>query len=152
MKNSNGGDSFVRRFANTSKVVAGVGNFSSRYSFKNTKNRGCILEKLEKVVRRKRKTEFRDNVKSSSKVVNKKSFVNSTKRSRSDLVYLVRGKDCGKDAWHYVLIDKNKKEMFLAKSRTGSMDVTDYGEVICSGWGKDPPQEVIDKINEEFGL
>ncbi len=65
---------------------------------------------------------------------------------------MVRGKDRGRSAWHYVLVDKDKREMFLAKSRTGSMDVADYGEVLYSGWGEDPSQEIVDKINEEFGI
>lgn len=42
--------------------------------------------------------------------------------------------------------------MFLAKSRTGSIDVADYGEILYSGWGEDPPQAIMDKVNEEFGL
>ncbi|CAK5014006.1 unnamed protein product [Meloidogyne enterolobii] len=54
-------------------------------------------------------------------------------------------------AWHYLLVDKDKKEAFLGKCKTGSMDVANYGQILYSGWGKDPPQDIKDKLNEEYG-
>ncbi|GFR03854.1 uncharacterized protein TNCT_490682, partial [Trichonephila clavata] len=60
--------------------------------------------------------------------------------------YKVRGKDRGQKAWHYVLIDKDKEEMFLEqskkKSKIGLLDVADYGKILYSGWGENPPQSV----------
>ncbi|MFV9838623.1 MAG: hypothetical protein AB8U44_01180 [Aaplasma endosymbiont of Hyalomma asiaticum] len=78
-------------------------------------------------------------------------FAKATKKSRLDCLFLVRGKDKGRPAWHYVLVDKHKREMFLAKSKSGSMDVALYGEILYSGWGENPPEDVVQKIRDEFG-
>ncbi|KJV63794.1 hypothetical protein APHMUC_0072 [Anaplasma phagocytophilum str. ApMUC09] len=41
--------------------------------------------------------------------------------------------------------------MFLAKSKSGSMDVALYGEILYSGWGENPPEDMVQKIKDEFG-
>ncbi|MDG7056466.1 MAG: hypothetical protein LKM44_03195 [Wolbachia endosymbiont of Meromenopon meropis] len=156
MTENNDSNSFIKRFTNRTSNDT-VRSFSRKYL-----SQGAKVHALEEREKRSqlvsKKTESKESfsesgrIKSKSRIVNDRSFANATRRSRSDLIYLVRGKDRGKSAWHYVLIDKNKREMFLAKSRTGSMDVADYGEILYSGWGEDPPQKIIDKINEEFGL
>ncbi|WP_169193100.1 hypothetical protein [Anaplasma platys] len=78
-------------------------------------------------------------------------FAKATKKSRLDCLFLVRGKDKGRPAWHYVLVDKHKREMFLARSKSGSMDVALYGEILYSGWGENPSEDVVQKIKDEFG-
>ena len=69
---------------------------------------------------------------------------NSTKRC-----YLVRGKDKGRAAWHYVLVKKHLLGLFLKLTNGGRLDVADFGAVLRSGWGKDPPEGTIDQILEE---
>ncbi|XP_013392727.1 ankyrin-3-like [Lingula anatina] len=64
-------------------------------------------------------------------------------------VYLVRGKDNNKPAWHYVLVKRRLHSTFMLKTQGGSLDVADYGRVLKSGWGQDPPQDIKTKINEE---
>ncbi|MGL9688293.1 MAG: hypothetical protein ACR5K6_00630 [Wolbachia sp.] len=156
MTENNDNNSFTKRFTNRTPGDTG-GAFSSKYSSQNTKERalgerGKISQLASKKTESKEAFSESGSIKSKSRTVNERSFADATRRSRSDLIYLVRGKDHGRSAWHYVLVDKDKREMFLAKSRTGSMDVADYGEILYSGWGEDPPQEIVDKINEEFGL
>ncbi|WP_168463833.1 hypothetical protein [Wolbachia endosymbiont of Ctenocephalides felis wCfeT] len=156
--NDNDNDSFVKHFARkNSDSTSGGGGFASKYSSGNTKERalgekGKIAELAGQKPQPKEAFSESGGIKSKSKTVNERSHADAARRSRSDLIYLVRGKDRGRSAWHYVLVDKEKREMFLAKSRTGSMDVADYGEILYSGWGEDPSQEIVDKINEEFGL
>ena len=65
-------------------------------------------------------------------------------------VYLVRGKDGDKPAWHYVLVDEDKLGDFKTKVATGTIDVADYGKVLCSGFGKDPPEEKKKIIDMQF--
>ena len=74
------------------------------------------------------------------------------KKSEEDRVYLVRGKDRGKQAWHYVLVvdDEEMVEMFLAKVKSGNVDVADYGQVLKSGWGQEPPDEVREWIKKKY--
>ena len=70
---------------------------------------------------------------------------NSTER-----ISLVRGKDGGEPAWHYVLVNKHVLGLFLKKTQGGSLDVADFGAILRSGWGKDPPVGVtFDKIIHE---
>ena len=69
-------------------------------------------------------------------------------------MYLVRGKDRGKPAWHYVLLvdDEDTINLFKKTVASGTVDVADYGQVLESGWGADPPNEVVDKIDKRFGV
>ena len=64
-------------------------------------------------------------------------------------IYLVRGKDRGKPCWHYVLADKHLLGLFLKKTNEGSLDVRDFGTVLRSGWGQNPPAGTIDQILKE---
>ena len=63
------------------------------------------------------------------------------------LIYTVRGTDRGWDAFHLVLVARTLFKDFKEKIRLGSINVADYGYVIESGWGKDPPDEIIKKLN-----
>ena len=72
--------------------------------------------------------------------------IDFTKRP-SDRIKLVRGKDNGRAAWHYVLVDKELEENFNeAVASTGTVNVAKYGFVIHSGFGKDPPEDFVDKL------
>lgn len=73
------------------------------------------------------------------------------KEDPSKRIYLVRGKDRGKPAWHYVLVEKLLFGLFLKRTRGGSLDVKDFGKVLESGWGVDPPVGTIEKILEDGG-
>ena len=66
----------------------------------------------------------------------------------SQRIYLVRGKDRGKPAWHYVQVEKVLLPLFLRHTNGGDLDVADFGLVLKSGWGKDPPENVQKNINE----
>ena len=70
------------------------------------------------------------------------------KENASERMYLVRGKDRGKPAWHYVLVEKGLEPLFLRRTEGGNLDVADFGLVLTSGWGKDPPKAVRKNINE----
>ena len=71
-------------------------------------------------------------------------------KSLCALVHLVRGTDKGKPAWHYVLVEEDKLNMFKDKVESGTIDVAEYGVVLKSGWGKDPPEEVKSAISSFF--
>lgn len=79
------------------------------------------------------------------------TWVDYAKKQRSaaieDLVFLVRGKDRGKAAWHYVLVNEGLKEEFRTKIATGNIDVAKYGYVVCSGWGENPPDDIKTKVS-----
>ena len=78
------------------------------------------------------------------------SFLEKIKTSKGHLVYLVRGKDKGLPCWHYVLIDQFKLPIFKEDLKKPTIDVADYGEVLESGWGENPPEDVVDRIKKKY--
>ncbi|MDR1260954.1 MAG: ankyrin repeat domain-containing protein [Rickettsiales bacterium] len=51
------------------------------------------------------------------------------------------------------MIDPDKRELFLEQSKTGSAlirDIEDYGRVLYSGWGQDPPESISDRIERAY--
>ena len=79
------------------------------------------------------------------------------KRSESNRIYLVRGVDHGRPAWHYVLLIDDEETLRIFKEKTqGSeagkhaIDVSKYGQVLKSGFGKEPPNEVTDWIHKSY--
>ena len=71
------------------------------------------------------------------------------KENSTDRTYLVRGKVRRRAAWHYVLVKKHLLGLFLKRMNGGSLDVADFGDVLRSGWGKEPPEGTTDKILKE---
>lgn len=80
-------------------------------------------------------------------------------KSEADRIFLVKGDDRGRPAWYYVLIedDDEKMRLFTEKiQKTNdverSIDLTNYGQVLESGWGEDPPNIIHDSIEKQYGL
>ena len=73
--------------------------------------------------------------------------VDIKKRPKS-LVYTVRGTDRGRKVWHIVLVERELLAAFREKISTGNIDVAKYGYVIKSGCGKDPPDDILDKLDK----
>ena len=73
-------------------------------------------------------------------------------KNEGNRVYLVRGKDRGKPAWHYVLLvdDEETIDVFEQTVASGTVDVANFGQVLYSGWGTDPPNEIADKIYNKY--
>ena len=71
---------------------------------------------------------------------------------QSQRVYLVRGKDKGRPAWHYVLVvdDEDTIDNFLKTVKSGKVNVANYGEILFSGFGEDPPNEVTEKVHRKY--
>ena len=68
------------------------------------------------------------------------------KYQRKDNIFLVRGKDKGKPAWHYVDVKRATSGLFHKKKKDGSIDVANFGTVLASGWGQDPPANKREEI------
>ncbi len=68
------------------------------------------------------------------------------------LRYIVRGKNQRRPTWHYVVLKDDEETIreFHKKVASGTFNVADYGEIVKSGWGKDPPQEVTDELVKQF--
>jgi hypothetical protein len=81
-------------------------------------------------------------------------FVEAVKTSRSDLLYLIVAPDevTMKKAWWYVQVEnKQKLPLFLERTKKQGIKLTDYGTILYSGWGTEPPEDIKHKIKEQFG-
>ena len=66
-----------------------------------------------------------------------------------DRIFIVTGEDRGRPIWRYILLVDDPETIRTFKEKTqgenaGSqpIDLSDYGVVLKSGWGQEPPQEV----------
>ena len=65
-------------------------------------------------------------------------------------MFTARGKDKGREAWHIVLVEKNLLESFRETVSSGIVDVAKFGYVIKSGWGNDPPDDIIKLLKKKL--
>ncbi len=74
--------------------------------------------------------------------------------SNERIICKVRSKDRGQPAWYYVLLedDEDNIQTFLTKVNKGSIDVADYGQVLKSGWGEDPPEDIKKWIEDNYKI
>ena len=72
--------------------------------------------------------------------------------STADRIKLVKGESRGFAAWHYIKLRDNEdtQKAFDEKTATGSIDVALYGEVLKSGWGIDPPDNIVKEIEGKY--
>ena len=68
---------------------------------------------------------------------------------KQDRVYLVQAKEKGRSAWHYVVVEKYLVGLFLKRSFRGGFNVADFGILLESGWGKNPPENTLEKVNKK---
>ncbi len=74
----------------------------------------------------------------------KESFVQQQQNKTN--IFLVRSKSDGLDAWFYVDIEKKKQIHFNYIIKSNKVfDLTDYGAVLDSGYGIDPPEHLVKK-------
>ena len=50
----------------------------------------------------------------------------------------------GIDVWHYVLVHKEMLRSFKASCTTNN--ISEYGFVVISGWGRIPPDNIVESI------
>ncbi len=83
----------------------------------------------------------------------KKNFMDHLINSRGDLCYKVSGRDItGRNAWYFVLVDKDRKESFLKHKSGDSYNLEDYGKIIISGYGDSVPDDVQEMLKDKYGF
>ena len=74
---------------------------------------------------------------------------------RMERIELIVDESQGRPSWQYVLLDDDdeKEWEFKEKKAKGEpVDVAQYGRILESGWGKEPPNEAWHDIEKEFGI
>jgi len=85
------------------------------------------------------------------KGINVATLINSKDRYiGGELCMLIRGKDKGRDSWHYVEVVRALFDIFMKRTRGGTIDVAKFGTLLNSGWGADPDDGAAREIEKRF--
>jgi hypothetical protein len=85
-----------------------------------------------------------------------------TEQKLGDKSFLIRGRDGGRPAWHYILVPASNCASLKAIKAGSNIDVTDHGRIIqyinnrgetisMSGWGTDPNKDIIEWMVGHYG-
>lgn len=78
--------------------------------------------------------------------------IDPQKRMQADLIYLVKGIDAGRNAWYYVLVERLKLQLFLKALNDDIIHLENYGKILYSAYGDEPPADVTNKLKDEYGI
>lgn len=84
----------------------------------------------------------------------KLAFAQAVEQSRGENIYLVQGggDHTGQSAWYFVRVQAAKARAFLKAIAAGSINLTQFGEIVESGYGKEPPYSILTRMREEYGF
>jgi hypothetical protein len=122
----------------------GGSSFAERYASKSKNNLSQLIQKKENTMST-----------SQAMVNNESSFdsaIDPAKAGKADLIYLVKGVDAGRNAWYYVLVERLKLSLFLKALNDDIIHLENYGEILYSAYGDEPPQEITDKLKKDYGI
>lgn len=78
--------------------------------------------------------------------------IDPQKKMQADLIYLVKGIDAGRSAWYYVLVDRLKTQLFLKALNDEIIHLENYGKILFSAYGDEPPSSITNQLKEEYGI
>lgn len=78
--------------------------------------------------------------------------IDPQKKMQADLIYLVKGIDAERNAWYYVLVERLKLQLFLKALNDDIIHLENYGKILHSAYGDEPPVEITNKLKEEYGI
>jgi len=78
--------------------------------------------------------------------------IDPRKKMQAELIYLVKGIDAGRNAWYYVLVDRLKVQLFLKALNDEIIHLENYGKILFSAYGEEPPAEITSSLKEEYGI
>jgi hypothetical protein len=78
--------------------------------------------------------------------------IDPIKKMQAELIYLVKGIDAGRNAWYYVLVDRLKLQLFLKALNDDIIHLENYGKILYSAYGDEPPAEITNRLKEEYGI
>ncbi len=123
-------------------------SFAERFGKKNSTFTSQALENAEK---NKPQSAQQNSSGVSQKASNKKP-IDPQKKMQAELIYLVKGVDAGRNAWYYVLVERLKVQLFLKALNDDIIHLENYGKILFSAYGDEPPASVTDELKEEYGI
>jgi hypothetical protein len=79
------------------------------------------------------------------------AFHKKKQNLNNKVIYLSQGHFNGRATWHYLLVDKMKLPILLKESKSEQIDLTKYGNIVFSGFGENPPEEVRICVKNKYG-
>lgn len=77
----------------------------------------------------------------------------SQQNQRQNLVLVTGGRDhSGRPAWYYVLVEPHLKLRFDRAVKSGAMDLKEFGSIVASGYGEQPPELTRARMKAEYGF
>jgi hypothetical protein len=125
---------------------SGGGSFAEKYASKSKNNLSQLIQKKQ------------ENKMTTSQALdtnpfhNQSSSISPDKAGKADLIYLVKGVDDNRNAWYYVLVERLKLSLFLKALNDDIIHLENYGEILYSAYGDEPPQDITDKLKAEYGI
>lgn len=141
---SKSGSSFAERFG---KKRFGEGGEEGGGSFADSIKRKSFTSENLKTQPPKPKEPIVDSPQQSNK-----KQIDPIKKMQAELIYLVKGIDAGRNAWYYVLVDRLKVQIFLKALNDEIIHLENYGKILFSAYGDEPPMEVTNQLKEEYGI
>ena len=133
-------NSFADKFKKSNQGSAG--SMASKFAGRSSQpEKSSMSEKYKK-----------KEAQTTAQSVSNKKKVDPKKAEKADLIYLVKGIDDGRNAWYYVLVERLKLSLFLKALNDDIIHLEEYGKILYSAYGDDPPQEITDKLKEEYGI
>ena len=78
------------------------------------------------------------------------NFTKIIQEAKLGLVWLLCGEQDGRPYWHYLEVEKGKLEMFKMRLKKGDIELKDYGRIIFSGWGAEPPEAIKEQVKAMY--
>jgi hypothetical protein len=135
--------SFAERFAKKEDIIPKSGSESQESSVnKYSQGKSGLSKLLEK----------KQNKTSGESLASSNSSPDPLNSSKADLIYLVKGVDDNRNAWYYVLVERLKLSLFLKALNDDIIHLENYGIILYSAYGDEPPQDITDQLKKEYGI
>lgn len=128
----------------------GAKSFAERYATKKSSFTSQNLQKNEIKSSKPQDGSIADSIRSTAQSNIKP--IDPQKKMQAELIYLVKGIDAGRNAWYYVLVDRLRVQLFLKALNDEIIHLENYGKILHSAYGDEPPEEVTLSLKEEYGI
>ena len=78
------------------------------------------------------------------------SFVDKIMAKEGGVIRLITAQEQGRACWYYLRLSPQTYKDYQRQLKTDKIDVVDFGEIIESGWGERPPEDVIVRMKRDF--
>ncbi len=132
---------------------SGTKSFAERYAKKSESSFTSQNLKKEDILSSKAdKGSIADSILNSAQQSSNIKPIDPQKKMQAELIYLVKGIDAGRNAWYYVLVDRLKVQLFLKALNDEIIHLENYGKILHSAYGDEPPEDITVSLKEEYGI